>query len=148
MHRRSFTRLIIPLLIVLGLPCAISAQALPSISLPAELDRVLRDYERHWQTGDAVKLSQLFHPDGFALPSGQPHARGRAAIAQAYGKPDGALRLRAVAYHVEGSVGYVIGAYTYGDAGTADVGKFVLAVRKGADGTWLIAADMDNGIKR
>ena len=33
---------------------------LPSVSLPADLDRVLRDYERAWRSGDASKVAALF----------------------------------------------------------------------------------------
>jgi hypothetical protein len=45
----------------------IPAPALPSIELPAALDRVLRDYERAWQARDAAALSALFAEDGFVL---------------------------------------------------------------------------------
>jgi ketosteroid isomerase-like protein len=40
-----------------------------------------------------------------------------------------------------------VGAYRYGDA-AQDTGKFVLALRRGPDGRWLIAADIDNSIRR
>jgi hypothetical protein len=43
----------------------------------------------------------------------------------------------------EGPVGYIIG--TFGPAaGEEDRGKFVLALRRGADRRWLITADIDN----
>jgi hypothetical protein len=47
-------------------PAAPSAPP-PSITLPPELDRVLRDYERGWQARDAQALAGLFVPDGFVL---------------------------------------------------------------------------------
>jgi len=119
----------------------------PSITLPAELDRVLRDYETGWSGKDPQALSRLFAEDGFALQSGTPGARGRAAIAAAYASAGGDLRLRALGYSMDGGTGYIIGAYRYG-AGTSDAGKFVLALRKGPDGRWLIAADIDNGNRR
>jgi len=92
-------------------------------------------------------LSRLFIEDGFALQSGTPGARGRAAIAAAYASAGGELKLRALGYSTEGTTGYIIGAYRYGNA-ASDAGKFVLALRKSADGTWLIAADIDNGNRR
>jgi hypothetical protein len=47
------------------------------------------------------------------------------------------------------SVGYIIGAYNYGETvGATDGGKFVLALRKDASGKWLIAADLDNSNRR
>jgi ketosteroid isomerase-like protein len=123
------------------------AAALPSVTLPPELDRVLRDYERAWQARDAAGLAALFAEDGFVLSNGRPPVRGRAAIREAYATGGGPLALRALAYSTEGKVGYIIGAFG-GKPGGPDSGKFVLALRRGDDGRWLIAADMDNGNQR
>jgi ketosteroid isomerase-like protein len=120
---------------------------LPSVQLPPELDRVLRDYERAWQARDAAALAELFAEDGFVLPNGEPPSRGRAAIREAYANAGGSLALRALAYHTDGSAGWIIGAFA-GSAGEPDAGKFVLALRRGADGRWLIAADIDNMSQR
>jgi ketosteroid isomerase-like protein len=116
---------------------------LPSITLPPEVERVLRDYERHWAAGDEAALAALFTEDGFVLQNGRPPIRGREAIRQAYAPFDGPLRLRAMGYAVGDSVGYIVGGYRYGDA-TEDSGKFVLALRRTPGGPWLIASDMDN----
>jgi ketosteroid isomerase-like protein len=114
----------------------------PSITLPPELDRVLRDYERAWGASDEGALVDLFTGDGFVLSQGKPPVRGRNAIRQAYETSGGALALRAFAYATADSVGYIIGGF--GTPGGGDGGKFVLALRRGADGRWLIAADIDN----
>lgn len=122
-----------------------AAVQLPSVPLPAELDRVLRDYERAWKAGDAAALALLFTEDGFVMQSNRAPVRGRAAIQQAYSGPAGGeLRLRALAFATADTVGYIIGAYGYGD-GSPDMGKFTLALRRAADRRWLIASDMDNG---
>lgn len=118
---------------------------LPSITLPAELDRVLRDYERAWKAGDEAALAALFTADGF-VPSGRGWVRGRDAIRANYANSSGGLQLRALAFAVQDTVGYIVGAYGYGDvAPTPDRGKFVLALRRarGGGGPWLIAADID-----
>jgi ketosteroid isomerase-like protein len=118
--------------------------ALPSITLPPAVDRVLRDYEREWRAGNAAALSALFAEDGFVLQGGRPPVRGRAAIQAAYaGQGGGTLRLRALAYAAADTVGYIIGAYGYGDT-PGDVGKFTLTLRRGRNGRWLIFSDMDN----
>jgi hypothetical protein len=115
---------------------------LPSIVLPSDLDRVLRDYERFWQTGNAAALSALFTDDGFvAMRDGW--ARGRDAVRDAYAGVGSKLRLRAVAYAVDDTVGYIVGAYAHGDSPAADNGKFVLALRRRPGTPWLIAADLD-----
>ena len=120
---------------------------LPSVQLPPELDRVLRDYERAWQGRDAPGLAALFAEDGFVMSNGQPPVRGREAIRERYAGAGGDLALRALDFRIDGTIGFIIGAFGSA-AGSPDTGKFVLALRKGADGRWLIAADMDNGNQR
>lgn len=132
---------------VADLPTPTPAPRLPSVELPPELDRVLRDYERAWAAKNAEALSRLFAEDGFVLPNGKPPVRGRDAIRAAYAGSGGPLSLRAFAWATEGSVGYIIGGFGAAE-GRPDSGKFVLALRKGNDGRWLIAADMDNSNSR
>lgn len=135
-----------------SIPSVVAAQdttetyeSLPSIDLPPELDRVLRDYETAWAAGDEAALATLFTEDGF-VPTRVGWVRGKAAIRRVYENSSGPLRLRAVAYHTDGSAGYIVGAYNYVDpVDGIDGGKFLLALRRDADGTWLIAADLDNG---
>ena len=136
-------RAVVALTFVLG-AWAADAQQLPSVTLPADLDRVLRDYEKAWKAADAPSLAALFTEDGFVLQSNRAPARGRAAIQAAYSGPAGGdLRLRALAFATSGDVGYIIGSYGYGDD-RPDVGKFTLTLRRVGE-RWLIASDMDNG---
>lgn len=116
---------------------------LPSVALPAELARVLSDYEAALQARDAGALSRLFVEDGFVLPHGRPPIRGRAEVERFYTGQGGPLSLRALAYASDGSVGYIIGAYAE-RKGEAEIGKFTLTLRKVGDGRWLIVSDMDN----
>ncbi len=123
-----------------------STTPLPSVVLPPDLNRVLREYERAWQARDTEALVSLFVADGFVMQPQRPPVRGQAGLRQAYKEPGGPLRLRALAFAQSGSVGYIIGAYRYQDVGD-DVGKFILALRRDDGKHWLIAADMDNSIK-
>lgn len=116
----------------------------PSIALPAELDRVLRDYEAAWRARDANALAALFAPDGYILPGGRPPVVGRAAIEQHYRGSGGPLALRAFHYRVAGDTGYILGGYA-GTAADPDDGKFTLTLRRDESGRWLIVSDMDNG---
>ncbi len=125
------------------LPTPTPGPPLPSVDLPPELDRVLRDYERAWAARNAEALARLFTRDGFVMSSGKPPVRGRDSIRRAYAKSGGPLVLRALAFATEGPVGYIIGAFGRSEA-TGDTGKFILALRREADGRWMIAADMDN----
>ena len=125
-------------------PVAATPAPLPTASLPPELDRVLRDYERAWRAGDAAGLSALFAEDGFVLQGGRAPVRGRDAIRTAYTGQGGAgLRLRALAFSVADTVGYIIGAYGYGET-SGDQGKFTLTLRRSRGGPWQIFSDMDN----
>ena len=123
-------------------------EAVPSIQLPAPLERVLRDYEKAWSAGDEAALAALFTEDGF-VPTPLGWVRGRNDILRVYENSRGPLLLRAHAFGVADSVGYIVGAYNYGDAaGSTDGGKFLLALRKDSSGRWLIAADLDNSNRR
>src|SRR5688572_16579131 len=125
-------------------PAANPNPPLPSVNLPADLDRVLRDYERAWKSGDASSVAALFSVDGFVLQNGRAPVRGRDAITKAYtGQGGGPLRLRALAYAATDTTGYIIGAYGYGDA-PGDMGKFTLTLRRPRGGAWEIFSDMDN----
>lgn len=127
-----------------GVPEPTGPGELPSVTLPPELDRVLRDYERAWRARDAAALASLFAEDGFALQNNGPPIRGRPAIRAAYGNQGGdPLRLRALAFAEGDSIGYIIGAYGYGDT-PSDKGKFTLVLRRARGEPWLIVSDMDN----
>ena len=117
---------------------------LPEIALPAELDRVLRDYEHAWRAGDATALASLFTEDGFMLQSNRPPVHGRSAIQAAYeGQAGGPLRLRALAFTAGDTLGYIIGTYGYGNA-PSEIGKFTLTLHRAPGEPWLIFSDMDN----
>ena len=119
----------------------------PSVALPAELARVLTDYEAGWQAGDAAALARLFAEDGYVLPNGQAPVKGRAAIQKLYSSNGAPLSLRAFAYATHGDIAYIIGGYSH-ERGKPDDGKFTLTLRKPSDGRWLIVSDMDNSNRR
>ncbi len=108
----------------------------PSVELPPELARVLTDYETAYRIG-GEELALLFAENGFVLAGGRPPVRGRSAISAYYGGARGPLSLRAIAYDVGESIGYIIGGYT-SERGAPDAGKFTLTLIKDANGRWLI----------
>ena len=125
-------------------PSGAPSTPLPSVTLPPALERVLRDYERAWRTRDNSALAALFAEDGFVLQGGRAPVRGRMGIRAAYAGQGGPpLRLRALAAATADTVGYIIGAYGYGDT-PGDQGKFTLTLRRAPDGAWQIFSDIDN----
>ncbi len=115
-----------------------------AITLPPALDAVLRAYEEAWGRRDARALADLFTEDGFVLRPNHPLVKGREAIRRAYANSGGPLVLRAFGYATADTVGYIVGGFAR-STDDPDVGKFVLTIRKGPSGIWLIAADIDNG---
>ncbi|ADR21318.1 hypothetical protein MATR_10530 [Marivirga tractuosa] len=113
-----------------------------AIDLPKELDRVLRDYETHWQNSDAAQLASLFTEDGYILRPNKPITKGRSNIEEAYQSAGGRLVLEAYDYSIDGTTGYIIGGYK-GQESLPAMGKYILTLRK-EDGKWMITADMDN----
>ena len=144
-----FRRLVLPFVLVAstGAAQAPSAAPQPSVELPHDLVRVLRDYERLWASKDAAGLARLFAADGYVLPNGGSPVKGHAAIERHYTGSGGPLFLRAFAYAADGAVGYILGGYT-AEQGAPDIGKFTLTLRKAPDGRWLIVSDMDSPNRR
>ena len=146
--RKSIVTLVFSLLVVVfpaaNLAQEIDPSPLPSIDLPAELDRVLRDYETAWAAGNPAALAKLFTEDGFLLSGGSQPIRGRAEIRNRYSNAGGLLLLRSFAYEMGNNLDYIFGAYTYTEG--TDQGKFVLTLKKVGD-KWLITSDQDNPIR-
>jgi len=142
--RNRLLSIVILLMPVPALAEDLPSAPLPSVQLPPELSRVLRDYEAGWRAGDGAALAELFAEDGFVLSNGTPPVRGREAIRRHYRGPGGPLVLRAFAYATDGTLGYILGGFSRKE-GDPDIGKFTLTLRKSSDGKWLILSDMDNG---
>lgn len=119
----------------------------PSVELPAELDRVLRDYEKAWRARDAQALADLFVDGEIVMTNTGAQVRGRRAVRAVYDGSGGGLSLRAVGFAVGDAVAHILGSYAMA-VGEPDAGVFVLALRRGADGRWLISADLDRSIRR
>ena len=123
---------------------AVELDQQPTITLPSDLARVLKDYERAWMRRDSEALAGLFTEDGFVLSPGSPMVRGRQEIRKHYDGAGGPLSLRAVAFSSDGTVAFIIGAFSE-RLGVPDRGKFTLTLRRHGSGEWLIYSDMDNG---
>src|SRR5262245_43525434 len=77
--------------------------------LPADLQRVLVDYENAWRARDAAALSALFVERKVSVSNSSACAPspGREEIARCYEGQGGALSLRAVAYGADGRLAYI-----------------------------------------
>lgn len=117
--------------------------SLEVIELPEELQNVLSQYEKYWQSKEAKKLSELFTTDGYILRPFRPPTQGRKAIEEAYKNSGGPLFLKAYDFEISGDLAFIIGSYAASE-NTPPGGKFTLVLKKVND-QWLIHSDMDNG---
>jgi len=117
---------------------------LPSVTLPPDLERVFRDYERILRTGDARALAELFTEDGL-IPGPDGWIRGRKGIRLAQLGSSSDLPLRALSYAVDDSVAY-IAAFGSRPA-NPDFARLLFALRKRPDGKWLIAARLGGNFR-
>jgi predicted TIM-barrel fold metal-dependent hydrolase len=113
---------------------------LPTIKLPAELERVLRERER---ISGTTAPSELYTEDVQVLDVSRAEdhwVRGRAAaqrMASAY-TPD--TRFVPNEYWVDGSAGYIAGTVRTGDS-TEDEMHFAFGLKKDSRGEWRIAVE-------
>jgi predicted TIM-barrel fold metal-dependent hydrolase len=116
---------------------------LPPVALPAALDRVLKDFARHWHARDEAAFADLFTEDG-VMQYGDAWRRGRAAIRIAQLDSKGAdLALWAQQFEMDDSLAYIIGSYGHRtQPDLADLGRLHWTLRRGRDGAWRIAASM------
>lgn len=129
-----------------------------SASAAADVQAIgkVRDaYAAAFKAGDVAGLTAMYTTDGLTQPNNQPTATGASGISASYTGFFGqynivAFTLTGVKTEASGNLGYDIGTYTFvatpkpkGDTIKAD-GRYVVLLRKGADGTWKAIADMDN----
>jgi uncharacterized protein (TIGR02246 family) len=128
------------------------AKAPAGASLASAFAKSARDFEAAVARGDAAGVAALYTEDAILMPPNTPAAKGRAAIQEFFKGmfAQGArnLKLAQTAALGSGANGYEVGTYEF-DLGTAtapihDKGKYIVGMRRGADGKWLIANDIFN----
>ena len=116
-------------------------ERLAVVSLPADIDGVLRSFERNWQAPDnKMALASQFTDSGL-FQYADDWLKGRNAIRMMLLGSGGSLRLRPQKFGVEGSAAHVAGMYgTYRDTTWIDQGRFLFALHRERDGSWRIEA--------
>ena len=110
-------------------------------------------WTQHYSAGDLDALMTLYVDDVVVALHGQPALYGREAVrdyfAPRIGKADVTFELDYEVIEVHGDVGYIISKYWLRavdrESGGVykDAGRSMLVYKKGADGSWKIAADVD-----
>lgn len=116
-------------------------ERLPVVSLPADIDSVLRSFERNWQAPDnKMALAAQFTASGL-FQYADDWLRGASAIRMMLLGSGGALRFRAQAFGSEGRMAHVSGMYGfYRDSTWIDQGRFLFVLHRPRQGAWLIEA--------
>ncbi len=109
--------------------------------------QVIDSYLDAYRRNDADAIAGLYANDAVLLPPGHPLVRGRDDI-RAYWKRgmESGFAMDTVRIEVAPGSGYVVGRYYVPPNGDddAETGKFVIALRRDADGVWRITADIWN----
>jgi len=109
--------------------------------------QVIDAYLGAYRRNDADAIAGLYANDAVLLPPGHPLVRGRDDIRIYWkGGMESGFAMDTVRIEVAPGSGYVVGRYYVppdGDDG-AETGKFVIALRREADGVWRITADIWN----
>jgi predicted TIM-barrel fold metal-dependent hydrolase len=113
---------------------------LPTIKLPPELERVVRERER---ISGTRSLGEAFTEDAQVLDVSRGEdtwARGRFAIERLVNAHSADTRFVPNTYRVDGSAGYIAGTVRSGES-TEDEMHFAFGLVKDAKGTWRIALE-------
>jgi uncharacterized protein (TIGR02246 family) len=136
-------------------PSGGSKDAAPSSPAVREIDKTRNEYVESWKAGDVERITSLYTHDGVVMYPDQPPVIGRAAIAEYfkgfYAEFDALdFQLASSEIVVAGDWAYDRGTYRWkakpkkGGAPMDDDGKYLVILRREADGRWRVARDMDN----
>ena len=128
------------LIAAFALGCAPQPQGLSESDLTAIQDR-FDEVARHVSAEDNAAWANDFTPDGVFMGANMPAIRGRAAIQQ-WGETNVKvtnLVFSDIEVQGSGDTAYATGAYTLMAEGSTapDVGKFLVAMKRQPDGSWL-----------
>jgi ketosteroid isomerase-like protein len=134
---------------LLFLASMVSAQAMAAKAGGASTPDELR---QRWVAAanakDAAGLTALYTDDAMVMPSNAPTAKGRTAVQGVWkglmdqGAHD--ITLTKVSGAMASDWGYEVGTYSAMFGTSQDKGKYMLSLKKGKDGKWLIQEDIFN----
>jgi predicted TIM-barrel fold metal-dependent hydrolase len=116
-------------------------ERLPIVSLPTDIEDVVRSFERNWRAGDnKTALAEQFTDSGL-FQYADDWLRGRPAIRMMLLGSGGPLRLRPQTFGTEGNAAHVGGMYGfYRDTAWVDQGRFLFVLHRDRERPWRIAA--------
>lgn len=139
--------------IVLAAACGGSPEV-PTSGDTAPIDDVRNRYIAAYNAGDAAGVAALFAEDAISMPDHGEALEGRAAIEShlrdVFMQFSASTAITAGETEVIGDIAHEHGSFTVtltpkagGDART-ETGKYLVILKKGSDGAWLLHHDIDN----
>lgn len=142
---------IVTLLLAAGaVEAAAAGPAAPDL---AALRGVNEAFAEALSAGDVKRIGDLYTEDAFLLPPNAAALRGRAAVVGYFegllkaGKVS--LQVRSGSASADGALGYDAGQFAFEltpaqGSPTRDSGKYLVVLKRGADGRWRMAVDTWN----
>jgi uncharacterized protein (TIGR02246 family) len=146
---------VLPLLfsIVIGAACT-SSTPQPATTDTAPIDDVRNRYVAAYNSGDAAGVAALFAEDAVSMPDHAPALVGRAAIEsslkQTFAQNSVNIAVTPGETEITGDVAHEHGTFSItvtpkaGGNAMTETGKYLVILKRGSDGTWLVHHDIDN----
>jgi uncharacterized protein (TIGR02246 family) len=137
---------------LLAAACATQTPA-PSTDT-APIDEIRGKFQTAYNAGDAAGIAALYAEDAVTQPDQRPEIRGRANIEkdlqQTFSQMSFNLQITPGETEIVGDIAHEHGTYTMtitpkaGGAPMPVNGKYLIILRRQADGAWKVIHDMDN----
>lgn len=124
-----------------------SARVAPEPNARKAIEAAVTRYVAASNRGDADALMELYAEEAFLLPPDHEPIEGREAIGEFWrGGTDQGLEVSTLRIDTDGRLAYLIGTYRLPATGEepADWGKYVMCLKRQADGSWKLTADIWN----
>ena len=146
---------VLPLLfsIVIGTACTSSTPQTTTTDT-APIDDIRNRYVAAYNAGDAAGAAALFAEDAVSMPDHAPALMGRAAIEnsmkQMFAQNTVNLTVTPGETEITGDIAHEHGTFSItvtpkaGGNAMSETGKYLVVLKRGSDGTWLVHHDIDN----
>jgi uncharacterized protein (TIGR02246 family) len=120
----------------------------------APIADVRNRYVAAYNAGDAAGVAALFAEDAISLPDHAPAINGRAAsensLKEMFAKNTANITITPGETEIVGDIAHEHGSYSItvtpkaGGNAMTDTGKYLVILKRGSDGKWLVHHDIDN----
>jgi uncharacterized protein (TIGR02246 family) len=121
---------------------------------PTPINDIRSRFQAAYNAGDAAAVAALFADDAVSMPDHEPALEGKAAIEkrmqEVFAQYSPSISITPGETEVHGDVAHEHGTYTIeltpkaGGTAMKDNGKYLVILKREADGTWKIHHDIDN----